>query len=552
MSPNKLDGTNAIMVTDARPYLVMAAASLVCVVATQWVRRWAPYWGLVDHPDGFRKLHGSAIPLGGGVAVFIGTMLGIVVSVLCGLDWMRTSSEDAEFLFRYAIGASLICGLGVIDDRFSLRGRQKLLGQIVAVTILTVGGLEIRSLEILGYRIDLGIFAIPFTVFWLLGAINALNLIDGVDGLATTVGIILSITISILAALTGHALEAHLAAIFAASLLGFLVFNWPPAKIFLGDAGSMLIGFTLGALAIRASVKGAATAALVAPTVMWAIPIFDVSMAILRRKLTGQSLYATDRGHLHHVLQRNGWGRLGTVLVIGTLSAICGAASMIAVVFKSELTAVVTAAAVLSTLIVTRLFGHSEVQLLLNRVQGFLTSLVRRHPAQFVPSPVEQRFHGTREWKQLCQLLTASAERCGLMRVQVNINAPMVGERYHAEWRRPTSGSEDQRWKSEIPLKIGSRVVGRVTMEGVLPEDESTFHGVAERLIDLQLLEHEIIDLLTTDNAMPETVPNGAVPGSASPGGRVALGAVETVTATNSVTSPDSASPFVETAPVQG
>src|SRR5262249_20696536 len=197
-----------------------------------------------------------------------------------------------------------------------LRGRYKLLGQVFAVGAVLAYGVRVEAVHLFAWRIELGWFAVPFTLFWLLGAINSLNLLDGMDGLLGTVGTIVSLAIAALAAVPGHWAEAAVAATLAGALLGFLRYNWPPATIFLGDAGSMLIGLVIGVLAIRCSLKGTATVALATPMALLIIPIFDTAAAIVRRKLTGRSIYSTDRAHLHHCLLRRALPRPVVPLVV--------------------------------------------------------------------------------------------------------------------------------------------------------------------------------------------------------------------------------------------
>ncbi|MBI2480748.1 MAG: undecaprenyl/decaprenyl-phosphate alpha-N-acetylglucosaminyl 1-phosphate transferase, partial [Planctomycetia bacterium] len=257
------------------------------VLLTPLVRKLARRFDIVDRPDKHRKLHVQATPLGGGVAVLLAFLVAIGV-VLAFSDSQRGMiQQNLSFLVGIISSALVICTVGLIDDRFNLRGRQKLFGQVFAASILLASGLVIEKVQMFDLTIDLGLLAVPFTMFWLLGAINALNLLDGMDGLATSVGFVVSLAVSALAMLAGHPSEAFLALAIAGGLAGFLVYNSPPASIFLGDAGSMLIGLVLGALAIRGSLKGPATILLAAPTAIWAIPILDVSMAILRRRLTG-------------------------------------------------------------------------------------------------------------------------------------------------------------------------------------------------------------------------------------------------------------------------
>ena len=258
-----------------------AAACGASLVLTAVVRRFAPRYGLIDKPDGHRKLHKRAIAVGGGLAVFLATagVLGTLIAFPnpAGDRLRQRMPELPVFL----LAGLVIVLVGLADDRFRIRGRHKLLGQLIAAWILVVGGLMIQSFSLFGYEVTLGVWAIPVTLFWLLGAINAVNLLDGADGLATTVGIILSATITAMAVLGGHAEVAIVAAVFGASLLGFLVFNFPPASIFLGDTGSMLIGLIVGALAIRGSLKGPGTVLLAAPLAILMIPILDSAAAIV-------------------------------------------------------------------------------------------------------------------------------------------------------------------------------------------------------------------------------------------------------------------------------
>ncbi len=482
------------------------SAIVLSAVLTPLVRWLALRTGLVDAPDGYRKLHGRTVALGGGVAVFFATGLASAIALLAGLPWATRLSDQPRVIMGVACGAWLICFIGLIDDRLQLRGRQKLLGQVVASMLVISGGVVIQELDVLGWHLELGLLAIPFTVAWLIGCVNALNLIDGVDGLATTVGVILSTTIAILAGLNGNLGEAAMGAILAGSLLGFLIYNWPPAKIFLGDSGSMFIGLALGVLAIRASLKGAATVALVAPTAIWAIPILDVGVAILRRKLTGQSIYATDRGHLHHVLQRHGLGSIGTVLSIAGLCMICGAGALASVTLKSELTAMITCGGVVALLIATRSFGHAEFRLFLLRLKSFLDSFQRLANRPTVPQPQSSRFHGNRELEQAWDSLVAFAERFDLCALNFNVNAPMLGEVFHARWERREPDLGRRHWESELPIVWNSHEVGRLRVTGVVPLESSPFLWAGELMEALKPFELQILEILgdTTHGPTPQ------------------------------------------------
>ncbi len=449
------------------PILMTVLALLAALVLAPVVRACAMRFGLVDQPDGRRKLHGAAMPLGGGVVVLLAMMLTIIVGFALSGTWRNVSSDEARFLAGLFCAAVVLCAVGLVDDRIGLRGRQKLLGQLAAVGILVVSGLEIQRVQLFDWRVDLGLLAVPFTLFWLLGAVNALNLLDGIDGLASSLGIILSVTFAGMAWLGGHQIDALLALTAAGALSGFLYFNFPPAKMFLGDAGSMLIGLLLGALAIRSSLKGPATVVLSTALAAWAIPIFDVSMAIVRRKLTGRSIYATDRCHLHHCLLRRGFSHRKTLLWIGALCAVTAASALASVYRNNERLAVFSALAITSTLVVTRFFGYAECLLLGRRVKSLaLSMLPRACRAETERQQFCTHLQGTREWDGLWRTLTDFAERFDLNSVQLNVNLPAWHEEYHASWKRRTVTNERELWSSDIPLSVSDLNVGRLKITG--------------------------------------------------------------------------------------
>src|SRR5205085_4039275 len=225
----------------------------------------------------------------------------------------------------------------------------------------------VRSLRFAGLELDLGPMAIPFTAFFLLGAINSLNLLDGMDGLLSTVALIIILAFTGMAALEAKWTTACVAVTIAGSLLGFLRYNFPPASIYLGDTGSMLIGLVIGSLAIKSSLKGAATVALATPVAILVIPILDTTAAIFRRTLTGRSIYTTDRGHLHHCLLRQGFSKVTVLLFVSLFCLLAVAGAYLSI--YSEWLAVLTALTVAVILVRMRWFGHGEVLLVSDRLK---------------------------------------------------------------------------------------------------------------------------------------------------------------------------------------
>lgn len=447
---------------------------MVCLALTPAFRRLAKTWGLMDHPDGRRKIHALPVPVCGGVAVYASAtvilLLLTLFTTMTGLpsSWNAFISDPlkARKLAALFAAATVLACIGIFDDRFGIRGRFKLVGQVIAASIVICGGVMIDKVNIFDYQLDLNYFAIPITLIWLLLAINSLNLIDGLDGLLGTVGLILCCTIGVMTYLNWNADAAIIAFTMAGALTAFLCYNFPPATIYLGDAGSMLIGLVVGTLAIQASVKGPAVG-IMAPLALMALPIFDTSAAIVRRSLTGRSIYTTDRGHLHHVMMGNGLSNVKVVLAIGVICTFLAAFALVTVHFKSDMFSVVAIAAVVAFLIVFKMFGHSEFLLIKDRVSGMVSSL---RPGR-KPNGVRQvsfAIQGSANWAELWRELVRAADELQLKSLVFDINAPALHEQYHARWERDAAQHDElpTSWRVETPLTVDGKALGKLVAVG--------------------------------------------------------------------------------------
>jgi UDP-GlcNAc:undecaprenyl-phosphate GlcNAc-1-phosphate transferase len=272
----------------------------------------------------------------------------------------------------------MACLFGSLDDRFDLNARLKLVLQLLAVSPIVAAGYYVDFVVLFGWRIELGWFGIPLTILWLLGCINALNLIDGMDGLASMVGLSTAAMMGIIAVSTGNDHVAVIASLMAAALAGFLLYNLPPASVFLGDSGSTMIGLVIGILGIQGSMKSSATLAITAPAVLMTLPMFDILMAMVRRKLTGRRLAEGDHEHIHHRLLARG---LGPWQVLGIISALClttGAAAAAATVFRMDALAWITATTLIILMIRLRLFGYYEYGLIRGAIRRELANFAKR------------------------------------------------------------------------------------------------------------------------------------------------------------------------------
>jgi UDP-GlcNAc:undecaprenyl-phosphate/decaprenyl-phosphate GlcNAc-1-phosphate transferase len=419
--------------------------------------------GFLDNPDGRRKLHASPVAVVGGIGVFI-----TVMSAIGLLTWFDPSiadmiRSDAPQLAWTAFAGCLVVVLGGLDDRFNLRARYKLLGQILGALVLVLGGKYIiNGVSLLGYSFEFGAFAIPMTVLWFLAAMNAMNLLDGMDGQLGTLSLIMFSALAFLYFYAGNSLSGYVAVIFAGSLLAFLSMNFPPAKIYMGDAGSMFLGLIIAALAIRSSLKGAAVSIL-APMTLLVLPFLDTLAAILRRKLTGRSLAVSDRAHLHHILLKRGLSIPQALLVVAGFGLVGATGAVFSVLMNLDWIALLTAMGVVAGLIATGLFGRAETKLVKSRVGAIFNSAMTRSENV----EMEVRLQGTIRWEHVWEELTKQAATLSLTGIQLDVNAPIWHEGYHRRWHaRGTKPDPIKSWRVELPLLGHGQVLGRLLVFG--------------------------------------------------------------------------------------
>lgn len=286
-------------------------AMFVSFVLTPYIKKLAFKIGAVDKPDN-RKVHRRIMPRLGGLAIYIAFMIGCVASV--DLTW------DVVGIL---LGGTIIVALGVADDVYQLPAKVKLLGQIVAASVLVFFDIRIEWVNNpFGGYYYLEMLSIPFTIFWVISFTNVVNLIDGLDGLAAGVSAIASLTIILVSIQMGYFHVAVMTAALAGAIIGFIRYNFNPATIFMGDTGSMFIGYMLAAISVYGAVKTAATIALIVPAIALGLPILDTAFAIMRRYVNGRPIFQPDKGHLHHRLLDKGMSHKETVLFMYGITAI--------------------------------------------------------------------------------------------------------------------------------------------------------------------------------------------------------------------------------------
>lgn len=293
------------MTTTLIPVLSAIAAAAVVLILTPATMALARRVGAVDQPSA-RRIHDRPVPRLGGLAILLGFLLPAL--------WFLPGDPAARALIA---GAVLIAALGIADDVLGLPPAVKLLGQVACAAIPVAAGLTIANgtLPLIG-AFELGAAQYPLTILWFVAIVNIINFTDGMDGLAAGVVGIGATTFAIIAASLGRADAAILAAALAGASLAFLKYNFNPARTFMGDGGSMFLGFMLAGIAISGVMKSAAAVAIVLPLVVLAIPILDTSFVILKRLKHGNPVYTADTSHFHHRFLAIGWSQRRTVLSI--------------------------------------------------------------------------------------------------------------------------------------------------------------------------------------------------------------------------------------------
>ena len=311
------------------------AAFILTFIQMPFTIKIAKKKGFLDVPKDERRVHKKPIPVGGGIAMVISVSILMVYYLPINKNLIMT------------LIASLIIAIsGLYDDKEGLSPKLKFLFQILAAVILIIGGMKIEfftnPFDSHDALLILNILSIPVTIFWVCGITNTINLIDGLDGLASGVSMICAISMFFITYKMGRYDVSLICALVAGACLGFLPFNFNPAKIFMGDTGALYLGFMLSYISISGFLKQAAILMIFVPVLILGVPVFDTAFAMVRRKLSGKSMVEADKGHLHHRLLKMGLNQRQTVVILYSISAIFGVLANLISRFHSSIALVIS------------------------------------------------------------------------------------------------------------------------------------------------------------------------------------------------------------------
>ena len=340
-------------------YLTSFIVSFVFVCAvTPVLIKLGIRFGFVDQVNQ-RKIHRGVIPRIGGIGISLGTLLPIFL--LCFFFTTGVGIRTESNMILYFGGGLAISLLGLFDDIKGINAKIKMLFQIVIAVMATMHGALIQSLPMPWGRLELGIFGYVLTVFWIIGIINAFNLIDGMDGLSSGITLFSSLTLAMLAIANGYLPTALVALALAGAVTGFLIYNFNPARIFMGDSGSMFIGYILAILSLRNQSKAHAVVSIMVPIIAMGLPILDTTLAVMRRIMRHQSIFAADKQHIHHFILSLGFNQRKTVLILYSISILFTILAMVMIFNKNIDTFLIVLIFAILVFVIIKKLGYIEM-----------------------------------------------------------------------------------------------------------------------------------------------------------------------------------------------
>jgi UDP-GlcNAc:undecaprenyl-phosphate GlcNAc-1-phosphate transferase len=411
---------------------------LMAFLLTPLCRNLAVRWGFVDHP-GPRKTHPTPVPRMGGVPLALAYLAAFALLSVSPLRGSRLLTAGLPFALRLLPATGLIFLIGLLDDLRGLKPWHKLAGQVIAASMAFYAGVHI---SVFGHTPAIGI-DFPLTVAWLVACANAFNLIDGVDGLASGVGLFATATTLIAALMQNNIALVCVTVPLAGALVGFLRYNFNPATIFLGDSGSLTIGFLLGCFGVIWSQKSATILGMTAPLMALAIPLLDASLAVVRRFLRNQRIFDADRGHIHHRLLDRGLTPRRVALVLYGMCGLAAVFSLLQNFVHGQMASAVVILFCAAAWVGIQHLGYSEFSL----ARSIIASGAFRHAisAQLSLRRLEEDLVAA---KSLVECWAVIHEACGTFDF-IEMRMRIYGQTYHARLRE----NADLCWTLRIPLE---------------------------------------------------------------------------------------------------
>lgn len=422
------------------------------------------------------KRRSALVPRLGGVAIFAAVLAAWAILLAASGSASSWLPFNGQALGALLVPAALVLFLGAYDDLRGTRPWQKLLVETAAAAIAWAAGSRILSVPLLGGPIHSDALSFLLTVIWVVAVTNAFNLIDGLDGLAAGVAFLVAVSLFLVSRIEGSGLTAALAITLAGALVGFLRFNFAPAKIFLGDAGSLTLGFLLALLAARTSLKSSTLVTIAVPYVAFGLPLFDTSLAVVRRFLSGHPVFAPDCDHIHHRLLAGKFTHRSSVLILYALAALFCLGSLLILRSTGSLFVLGAVLAAATAWFLCRQLRYEE----LAELGAYLSRAVRAQRRilanQIRIRKVSKQLDGAPSleacWKLLVETLAAMDFDEISFRLTGRRARPLP---FLPPWRRSGKEPFENAWTVLIPLGTGEKDLGELRLRRAIPGDRLLF-----------------------------------------------------------------------------
>ena len=438
---------------------VFLLSGFIAALATPLVVRLATRMGALDKPGG-RKIHAKVTPRLGGLAILMGFLGAAIALWFLGNHVSHLLYHDAFRLLMVLAAAVTILAVGSIDDMRGLAAKHKLLVEVILALALCALNIRITYLNLPGiFEIHFGLWSWPITVLWIVGITNAVNLIDGLDGLAAGIAAITCAPIAVFAIASGQMLAACVMLSLLGALLGFLIYNFNPAKIFLGDSGSLFVGFLLASVSVYCSVKAPMAVGLAAPMLALGVPLFDTFSSIIRRFLERRSIFCPDSGHFHHRLIQLGLTQRRAVLLMYAATALAAVAGMIMVFARHTSAVPLFAGGTILLIVLFRLGGAFRIRRSLLLIKANLDRQRELRRTKRIYDHLEVRVSRLSSVNELWTLFEDLAQQYNLNVLELQL--PQVSNstdyyRYQLPSAQPVPKGPTENLSVRIPFRLGT------------------------------------------------------------------------------------------------
>jgi UDP-GlcNAc:undecaprenyl-phosphate GlcNAc-1-phosphate transferase len=458
-----------------RTYLgLLFLSALFSLLITIQVRKLGRRLRAFGKPHGDRQQ--AQIPRLGGLSIFLAALAAWGVLLLVPNEVRARFISQWRTVLTLLVPGTLVLLMGVYDDVRGASPRQKLAIEVIAAGMVWWAGFRIVSLPVLWYRIESPLLSLLLTIVWIVAVTNAFNLIDGLDGLAAGIAFFVAICVFVVSLLQGNHFACILAITLAGALLGFLRFNFAPATIYLGDSGSLFLGFFLATLAIHSSQKSSTLLALVVPFVAFGLPLMDTTLAVVRRFLTQRPLFTADQDHIHHRLLQQRLSPRVAVLLLYALAALFSLGSLLIVHSTGSLIALVAILAGASGWFLTSRIQYEELSELNVYVARAVQSQRNVLANQILIRKASRQLEAAAKLEESWRILVSTLEALDFDEVLSelpkwpNDRAPAL-----PGWSRLGEDRSEDRWHVSIPLHAGERVVGELQLHRELAKGRLLF-----------------------------------------------------------------------------